>query len=172
MNGLAQDVRYGLRLLRRSPVGTLAALGSLALGIAMSTTMFSVVNGVVLRPLPYRDPGRLVEIREHNPLRGSDPHEASYPNFVEWRDQARSFDSMAASYPWMPVLGPDGDTRRLTAALVTGDLFRAPRVDPTPGRLFLEEERKPGGPLILILSDGLWRDIVARGLGAEAAYDR
>ncbi len=164
MNGLAQDVRYGLRLLRRSPVGTLAALGSLALGIAMSTTMFSVVNGVVLRPPPYRDPGRLVEIREHNPLRGTDPHEASYPNFVEWRDQARSFDSMAASYLWKPVLGSGGDPRRLTAALVTGDLFRVLRVDPTLGRAFLEEERKPGGPLTVILSDGLWRDT----FGADA----
>src|SRR5580658_3006319 len=96
METLFQDVRYGLRLLRKSPGFTAVALLTLALGIGANTAIFSVVYGVLLRPLPYQDPSRLIVLNETTPRVGT--VSVSYPNFLDWRAQSHQFSEMAAVY--------------------------------------------------------------------------
>jgi len=153
-----QDLRYSLRTLWKSPGFTLIAVVALALGIGANTAIFSVVNAVLLRPLPYPSPEKLVWIWETSPVNEIKQEVASYPNFNDWRQQSQSFEGMAAfanSYQFLT--GPDGTPERLSAAAIVGDYFKVLGVQPMLGRTFLPEENQGGNQRAVILSYGLWQ---------------
>ncbi|HEU5182192.1 MAG TPA: ABC transporter permease [Candidatus Polarisedimenticolia bacterium] len=153
MDDLIRDLRYAFRFLLSRPTFSAIAVLTLALGIGANTAIFSVVNGVLLRPLPYRDPGRLVLVAE----RTSYPTvSTSYQNFVDWRDQSRSFESMEATRATTMTLSGAGEPERLNARMVTAGLFDMLGARAEAGRTFLADEDKPNGAPVAILSHGLW----------------
>jgi putative ABC transport system permease protein len=152
-----QDIRYGLRGLRRTPGFAAVAILTLALGIGANTAIFSVVHAVLLRPLPYRNPGRLVYISEFW------PHETPVrtvpnPDFANWSEHAQLFDRFAAYGGGAEVnLTGVGQPERLSGARVTADFFTLLGVEPFLGRSFLREEDRPGGRKAVLLSYELWQ---------------
>ena len=126
MRTLLQDVRYGLRVLRKKPGFTAVAVVTLALGVGANTAIFSVVNAVLLRPLPYAEPDQLVRVYEKRPKLGRTRNVVSAPDFIDWRGQSHTFDSMAAYNGWGASLTGDGEPEQLTGARASADLFRAP----------------------------------------------
>ena len=158
---LLQDLRYAVRTLARTPGFTLAALVTLALGIGANTAIFSVVNTVLLRPLPYKDPGRLVMIGD----RGADgsPVNVGYATFHDLRDRSRTLSEMAAVRSWNPTLAGGGEAERLSAMRVTWNYFAMLGVAPALGRGFTAAEDRPEQWHVVLLSDGLWR----RRFGAD-----
>jgi putative ABC transport system permease protein len=162
---LAQDVRYAARVLRRAPALTIATVLTFALGIGAATAIFSVVYGVLLRPLPYRDPARLAVLWERNLARGSLDNVVSVPNFEAWRDRSRSFSGMAALVPSSLTLAGDGAPERVAGAEVSPGYFRLLGVAPAIGREFTEREAVAGDASVVVLSDALWR----RRFGADPA---
>jgi len=151
---LFQDLRYAFRLLTKSPAFTLIAILTLALGIGANTAIFSVVNGVLLRPLPFRDPARLVLIAE----KSSFPViSTSYENYLDWRDQSHSFESMEATRGAAITLTGAGEPLRLNARMATAGLFPMLGIKPVLGRTFLSEEDRAGGTPVALLSYGLWQ---------------
>jgi putative ABC transport system permease protein len=143
---LVQDLRYGMRMLGRNPGFTFVAVLTLALGIGANTAIFSVVNAVLLRSLPYRDPDRLVVVSD-----------TAGGYFLDWRDQAKAFEHVAAYTPAIADLKGSGEPERLDAGAVSADLFATLGVAPALGRTFTSEEDTYGGPPVVILSDTLWR---------------
>src|SRR5215208_81211 len=108
MDTLLQDIRYGMRTLLKSPGFTAIAVIALALGIGANTAIFSVVNSLLLRPLPYSDPERLVQLWEANLKKGRSEMPASYPNFADWRDQNKVFEHVVAYSNWsFNLMGTD-----------------------------------------------------------------
>jgi len=148
---LIQDVRHGVRTLLRAPVFTVVTVVVLALGIGANTAIFSVVDAVLLRPLAYRDSGRLVTIL----MDGEDP--VSVANYVDWRDQSRSFEAMGAADYWSPNLTGVDSPEHVTGLKVTQSLFPMLGIEPALGRLFVEGEDKEGADREVILSYGLWQ---------------
>jgi len=155
MQGILNDIRVGLRALRKRPGFTLVAVLTVALGIGASTAIFSVVNAVLLQPFPYDDPDRLVMLWEKYP--GVDKEPSSLPNFVDWRQRSRSFESMAAINNWRPVYSSDDDPERLVGRQVSADFFRMLKATPMLGRLFLPDEDAPGRGNVVVLSHGFWQ---------------
>ncbi|HEY7338129.1 MAG TPA: ABC transporter permease [Bryobacteraceae bacterium] len=161
MADLISDTRYALRMLQRSPGFAGLAIAIMALGIGANTAVFSVVNAVLLRPLAYRDPDRIVTLT--NPLAAgedSSPLAAklvSIPNFQDWRDRSSSFEAMAFYYPWEnPVMaGPTAEYARVTK--VSRDFFRVFAVEPILGRLFNADEAKPGGNGAVLIGYAYWQ---------------
>ncbi|MCI0573287.1 MAG: ABC transporter permease, partial [Myxococcaceae bacterium] len=154
MDTLLQDIRFGLRLLRQSPGFTLAAVLTLALGIGANTAIFSVVNGVLLKPLPYQEPERLVFIHESSP---SFPEmSVSIPNFLDWRARQRTFTDLAAFRTGSFDLTGAELPERLTARLASASMLPLLGVQPALGRAFTAEEDTLGGPRVVMLSHGLW----------------
>jgi putative ABC transport system permease protein len=154
MQTLLQDLRYAFRLLAKSPGFAAIAILTLALGIGANTAIFSVVNGVLLRPLAFRDPSRLVIVAE----KSSFPTiSTSYQNFVDWRDQSRSFESMEGTRATGLSLTGAGDPELLTARMATAGLFPLLGVEAREGRTFLPEEDKPGSAPVVLLTYGLWQ---------------
>jgi putative ABC transport system permease protein len=144
---LTQDLRLAARLLAKSPGFTLAATLTLALGLGANTAMFSVVYAVMLRPLPYAQPDRLVRVRG-----GS-----SYPDLADWTSQAKSFEGFGAYRPhFYDQAGAEG-AERIEAALVTGDLMRVLRAKAALGRPLQVEDDRPGGEKVVVVSHGFWR---------------
>ncbi len=157
MQTLWQDLRYGARMLRKQPSFTLIAVLTLALGIGANTAIFSVVNAVLLRPLPYEESERLVVIYETNPQQGHDEMNVSYPNFSDWRAQSRSFEQMAAYRSGGIILTGRDEPARLQATVASADLFAMLRVKPLLGRVFLPEEDKVGGAPVVVVSHAMWQ---------------
>jgi putative ABC transport system permease protein len=141
-----QDLRYGLTILRRNPGFSFVATLTLALGIGATTAIFSVVNAVLLRSLPYRDPERLVIVAQ---VRDGD--------FLKWRDRSLGVEGIAAYTSNQYRITGSGEPERLAAGEVSADLFATLGVAPALGRPFTQAEDKPGGDPVVILSDGLWR---------------
>jgi predicted permease len=152
------DFRHGARLLRRSPLFTFAALATMALGVAAVTTIFAVVHAVVLRPLPFRDPERLVALWESNPERGWVFTYAAPANVLDWRERAGSFEDVAAhgGVGRMSLSG-DGEPERISGAYVTGNFFSVLGITPRLGRGFSMEETWKGASDVVVLGHGLWR---------------
>jgi MacB-like periplasmic core domain len=149
-----KDMRYGLRTLRRTPGFTAAAVVSLALGIGANTAIFSVVDAVLLKPLAYRNPERLVVVGEGR----SDTVAAS--TFLEWRARNRSFERMGAAEYWTSNLtGPDR-TEQLFALHLSSDILPLLAVDPMLGRVFRPDEEHLGHEHVVILSYNLWNGMV------------
>ncbi len=156
---LFRNLRIGARMLRRTPGFTAVAVVTLALGIGANTAVFSLVDGVILRPLPYREPDRLVRLWETNPARGWNQFSVSVPNFLDFRQEGRSFEQLAA-WRWQSFnLTPaDGDPERVGAAAVSTNLFPMLGVTPALGRDFTPEEDRPGGETrVVLLSNEFWR---------------
>jgi predicted permease len=151
MSGLIQDVRYALRQLRKNPGFTAVAALTLALGIGANTAIFSVVNAVLLRPLPYEDDGQLVVILN----KGRDP--VAPANFIDWRSQSQSFSQMGAAEFWTPNLTGIDNPEKLWALHVTPDIFPLLGVQPLLGRTFLPEEQDAGKEHEVMLSYSIWQ---------------
>src|SRR5215468_4312404 len=157
MQTLWQDLRYGARMLLKKPGFTLIAIGAIALGVGANTAIFSVVNAVLLRPLPYEESERLVVLYETNPQQGRDELDVSYPNFADWRAQSQSFEQMVAYLSGGMVLTGKDEPAWLPVAAVSADFFSMLRVKPLRGRTFLPEEDKVGGAPVVVVSHAFWQ---------------
>ena len=154
------DVRHALRAYRRRPVLAGAAVLTLAVGIGANTAIFSAVNAVLLRPLPYPDADRLVSIGEDNPQYGWHHGQAAPANMLDWRDQVPGFAEVAGyvDYSTTVTLTGEGEPRLLTSAEVTGDLFSVLGVDAQIGRTLRDEETWMRDVRVAVISDRLWRE--------------
>ncbi len=164
MQTIWQDLRYGARMLVKNPGFTLIAVLTLSLGIGANTAIFSVVNGVLLRPLPYPQPEQLAMVWLDNRRQAIREDITSYPNFVDWRDQNKTFQGMAAVRNVNVSLTGVGEPEELRGAAVTANFFQLMGIAPAQGRGFSAEEEQPGKDKIVILGYGLWR----RRFGGEA----
>lgn len=157
---LSQDLRYAIRALVRWPGFTAVVVLTLALGIGANAAIFSVVNGVLLRPLPYPDPDRLAFVLG-TPTDGDSAKvgaSSSYPDYVDIRERSKSFSQLAAySVRQTTVTGPSFEPAIVTGAPVTANLFPMLGVSPAMGRVFTAEEDRPGAPKVAIVSDAFWR---------------
>jgi predicted permease len=172
MSGLLQDVRYALRQLRKSPGFTSVAVVTLALGIGANTAIFSVVEGVVLAPLPYFEPDRLVMVWENNPRfpRVWD----SYPNFQDWQRSAGSFQQMAALREQQIDLTFPGSPSHIKASQISSGFFSTLGTELELGREFTAQENQLGGAPVVVISDRLWRERFGGGpeaLGKSVTLD-
>ncbi len=169
---LLQDVRYGLRQLRRNPGFTAVAVLTLALGIGANTALFSVVNGVLLNPLPYPEPGRLVTVDESKP---NFKHGAiSYPNFLDWHRLNQCFSFFAVSRPTGFLLTGVGAPEEINAAAITSDFFPMLGVKPVLGGYFTPAEDRVGVAHIVAISSDLWRQKFGASpavIGKEVSLD-
>ncbi len=157
METLLQDFRYGYRMLIKRPGFAAIAVLALALGIGANTAIFSVVNGVLLRSLPYSGPDRLVMVWEHNYVRGRDRNVVSPANFLDWQNQNHVFEEMAAIISFRINLTGAGEPVELPCQIVSRDFFSVLGVQPIIGRAFTEEECRPESNYAAILSHRLWQ---------------
>ena len=155
---IAQDLKYALRMLRKNPGFTTAAVVTLALGIGATTAVFSVVSGVLLRPLPFRNPDRLVMVWEAWEKRGESQVVVSPGNFADWKAQSKSFEDMAAMTGGGPApIQIAGEPTPFPCVEVTVNFFDMLGVKPVLGRPFLPEEARGRGQKVIILGHGLWQ---------------
>jgi putative ABC transport system permease protein len=152
---LWQDIRYGARMLLKNPGVTIIVIIALALGIGANTAIFSVVNAVLLRPLPYPESDRLVFLNEMSPV--LDEMSISYPNFTDWRAQNQTFEKMGVYNRASYNLTGTGEAERIVTGQVSADLFSVLRVNAAHGRVFTNDEDKPGGTPVVVLSYPLWQ---------------
>ncbi len=152
---LGQDLRYALRTLRQSPGFTLVAILTLALGIGANTTIFSVINAVLLRPLPYSHPDRLVLLAEHWPA--FPILSVSYENYKDFRDQSTSYETVAAVQPLSYTLTGAGDPERVTGMPITASLLPMLGIQPVAGRLIQPDDDRVGGAPVVMISYALWQ---------------
>ena len=157
METLLKDIRYGVRGLWKRPGFTAVAVLTLALGIGANTAIFSVVNAVLLRPLQFRDPDRLVMIWEDATFAGFPRNTPAPANYVDWKTQTQSFEDMAASAESTFNLTGDGDPERVAAYKVTANFFPLFGVSPALGRGFVTEDDHPGAAKVAVLSHELWQ---------------
>ena len=159
MDLLSHEFRHCARSLVRRPAFTAAAVATLALGIGANIAIFSVVYAVLLRPLPFADPGRLMALWETNPERGWTRAQVAAANFLDWREQAEGFSAMAAHNDWLVerTLPVDGQPQVVRGNEVTGSFFEVLGVAPLHGTTFREEHTWAGGEPTVVLSHGLWQ---------------
>jgi predicted permease len=157
MSTILQDVRYALRRFRKDPAFTLLAVLILALGIGANTAIFSAVYAVLLRPLPFKDGGRLVFVRKQNPPRGWTRNPISPPEILAWRDQSGAFEDMAAITDRSCVLTGTQETEADPCQVISSNLFSVLGVSPFRGRAFTKDEDKAEGARVALLSYGFWR---------------
>ncbi|MCZ6752648.1 MAG: ABC transporter permease [Acidobacteria bacterium] len=155
LESLWRDLRFGIRLLRKSTGFTVVAVLSLALGIGASTAIFSIVNAVLLKPLPFKDPDRLVMISHKWPTISLGA--ISAPTFTMYRDQTRSFEALAVLDGWSANLTGRGEPERISGYKVSADFYAVLGLAPALGRTFAFEEDRPGANYVVVLSDGLWK---------------
>jgi len=161
MTTLIEDVRYGLRMLAKNPGFTAVALLTLALGIGANTAVFSIVNGVLLSPLSFPDPDKLVVLFESKPnfKEGS----ISYPNFLDWQRENHAFSSIAAYRPDSFSLTDAGEGEQVRGQMVSAGFFSVLGVKPSIGRMFTAEEDQLGAGRVVLISSGFWK----RKLGSD-----
>jgi predicted permease len=155
METLLQDIRYGIRMVAKSPGFAMIAILTLALGIGANTALFSVVNGVLLNPLPYEQPERLVAI--YSKTQNFAHSSISYPNFLDWVREQRSFSALAAFRQEDYNLTGMGQPERVPAQMVSADFFSLLGIKPVAGRLFRPEEDQVGAQPIALISGGFWK---------------
>ncbi|HVG22311.1 MAG TPA: ABC transporter permease [Blastocatellia bacterium] len=165
METLLQDLRYGIRMLAKKPAFTAVAVLALALGIGANTAIFSVVNTVLLKPLPFKDPDQLMMVWEDNTKLGFPKDTPAPANFVDWKDQNQVFDGMAAIATQTFNLTGVGEPEKLEGLRVSANFFPLLGVEPSLGRSFLPEEDLPQGERVVIISHGLWQ----RRFGSDAS---
>src|SRR5688572_26848434 len=158
MESLLKDIHYGIRSLLKHPGFTAIVVITLALGIGANTAMFSVINAVLLRPLPYHEPQRLVTIWEESPERGLYQMPVSFANLRDWIEQNHTFDQISAyTFTNNNLIGA-GEPVRLGSVRVSSNLFSLIGAAPQLGRAFLPEEDKEGANKVVILSHALWKN--------------
>src|SRR2546422_318600 len=152
METLRKDITYSIRMLIKSPGFTAVAVLALTLGIGANTAIFSVVNAVLLRPLPYSDPGRLMQLWESRDRKGRSEIPASYPNFADWRDQNHVFEQVVAYSDWTFNLTGTGEPERIRSAIVSPAFFSVLGIKPILGRVFLSGE-DGSGDMVAVISE-------------------
>src|ERR1044072_3010958 len=157
METLLKDIRYCVRGLYQHRGFTIAAIITLALGIGANTAIFSVVNAVLLRPLAYQEPERLVFIGESIPDEKSIEYEISYPNILELQSQNQSFEEVAAFGSNESVLRGDDEPVTLPVLMVSANIFSVVGAKPAHGRTFLTSEDRPGGDAVVVVSHSFWQ---------------
>ncbi|MFN7949899.1 MAG: ABC transporter permease [Blastocatellia bacterium] len=155
MQTLWQDLRYGARMLLKKPGFTLIAMLTLALGIGANTAIFSVVNALLLRPLPFAESERLVLLSEKT--REGERQSASYPNYADWRTRAQSFEGMAIGWPRNFTLTGGDKAVRVSGYTVNWNFFLLLRIQPQLGRMFTEADDRYGAARTVIVSHGFWQ---------------
>jgi putative ABC transport system permease protein len=155
MSHLAQDIRFALRLLRRSPGFTAVVVLSLALGIGASTAMFTVVHAALLKPLPFKDPARLVAAMNGASVEESAP--LSFPQLVQWRDEFKVFEDLAGYINWSATIGGEGDAERVPAMRGGASLFTILGVEPIVGRRFTKADELRGSAPVVMIGESFWR---------------
>ena len=168
---LWQDVRYGARMLRRSPGFAAAAILTFALGIGANTAIFSIVDAAILRPLPYDEPDRIVNVRQHNPQTGRQTDGMMPRDFLDWRERTDLFEHMALIGGGAFTLVGDGEPEEIRVNRVTEGFFEMMRVQPMFGRAFTRADEEPGRERVAILSHAFWKtrlgaapDVIGRPL--------
>jgi predicted permease len=158
MLSLLQDLRFAIRQLRKNPGFALTTILTLALGIGATTAMFSLINGVLLRPLPFPDPDRLMMIAplDESSVKTGIPSTISYPDFFDWRARSHSFGAMASYHHDSHTLTGGGTPQNLESQTVSSEFFRVLGVNPMLGRGFVKEDEKPGTHVV-VLSYALWQ---------------
>jgi len=155
--GVLQDLKYGFRLLRKYPGFSLAIVVTVALGLGANATIFGVINAVLLEPLPYSQPDRLVRLWETNLKQNQSESPVSVPNFQDWQRQQTTFEQLAALELATFNLTGRGEPQRVAAARITANLLPTLGVAPALGRSFLASEETPGSNRVVLLSDALWQ---------------
>ena len=155
MRSLGQNLRFAFRRLKNNPGFTLVAVLTLALGIGANAAMFSIINGVLLRPLPYQDPEKLVTLSEHWPQ--FPVLSVSYLNYKDFRDQSHSFEAVGAVRNALGTITGKGEAELVPSQNVTANLFDLLGVKPELGRAFSDAEDKPGAPAVALISHSLWQ---------------
>ncbi|MGE0455916.1 MAG: ABC transporter permease [Vicinamibacteria bacterium] len=158
-----QDLRFAARMLVKRPGFAFTGILTLALGIGANTAVFSVVDGVLLRPLPVQSPERLVIVWEHNLPRSRTHNVVNPANFLAWKERARSFESFTAFTQWGMNLAGEGEPERIQAGIVMSDFFATLGVSPSLGRGFTDGDGVPGAADVVVIADGLWK----RRFGAD-----
>lgn len=157
MENLLQDIRYGIRMLAKRPGFTSVAIIALALGIGANTAVFSVINAILLRPLPFKDPERLVWVWGASINTGQGQRSVSPPDFLDFREQVESFESFSAMQNWSASLTGGGEPERITSARVSAGFFETLGVAPAYGRTFTLDEERSGNDQVVIIGHGLWQ---------------
>src|SRR6266550_366288 len=155
MDLLIKDIRYGVRSLLKHRSLAVLAIVTLAVGIGANTAMFSVINAVILRPLPYKEPDRLVWMNETGPEVAN--RSVSYPNFVDWQARNTSFEAMSTFRGWSITMTGTDQPLDLNARMVGADYFKVMGVAPQLGRSFTADDDKPGANPVTILSHAFWQ---------------
>jgi putative ABC transport system permease protein len=161
LDNLRQDLRYAWRSYVKAPGFTLLVMTTLALGIGASTAIFSIVNGILLKPLPFPEPDRLMWITEAN--KSGNSISVSWLNYLDWRARQHSFDGLAVSRFNQSTLTGAGQAVRLTGRRVSANFFQVLGIQPSTGRAFAERDETPGAPAVAIASHEFWR----RRLGSD-----
>ncbi len=154
MNTLLQDIRYGIRTLAKTPGFTAIAILTLALGIGANSALFSVVNGVLLNPLPYPEPNQLISVYAKTSSFGNSS--ITYLNFLDWQKNNHSFSELAARRGESPVLTGVGEGEQLRGVMISYNFFAVMGVEPIAGRTFTPEEDKVGAAAVALIGEGLW----------------
>ncbi|MBV9009060.1 MAG: ABC transporter permease [Verrucomicrobia bacterium] len=165
---MLHDLRYALRILLKQPAFSAIAVLTLALGIGANTAIFSVVNAVLFRPLPYPQPDRIVFIADADKTNlNAPPFSVSWPDYLDWKRDNTVFGNLALSrHETYPVSGiPDQPPQQIPGAIVTANFFKVIGIQPRLGRVFTDDEDKPNGPQLAVISDRLWARFFQRDPG-------
>jgi predicted permease len=157
IESIGKDIRYAGRALRKSPAFTFVVVLTLAVGIGANTLIFSVVNGVLLRALPYRDSDRIMTLWQQNAKSGDREDGAAPANFFDWRKQSQVFSEMAAAEPYTHNTSEQGEPEAFRSWLVTEGFFEVLGVDALLGRTFSREEHQPGHEFVVVIGHGVWQ---------------
>ena len=156
MQNLWQDLKFALRMLRKNPGFTAVAILTLALGIGANTAIFSVINTVLLQPLPFKEPGRIINLVQYDLKTKASGALMSYTKYTQIQEQSKTLESMAGFYPLTLSLVTDREPEAVNGARASIDFFRVLGISPAHGRAFLPEEEQDGGPDVAVISDGFW----------------
>ena len=157
METLWQDLRYGLRMMVRQKGFTAVAVLALSLGISANTAIFSVVNAILISPLPYKDPARIVVPVSVNTARGSDRSSITYADYLDWRNETEVFENVAVFSSQTADLTGGGEPERVEVAGVSEEYFAVMGVQPQIGRTFSADDFNPNSSRTLVISDRLWQ---------------
>src|ERR1700730_10433767 len=163
MDAFLKDIRYGIRSLLKRPALTIIAVVTLAVGIGSNSAIFSVVNGLLIKPLPFPQLERVVAVWENRPGRGIERNEASMANYLDWRAQNQTFERMGLYRWWSTNLTGVVPPERIQGFLVSANFLEVLGMKPAIGRGFAAEEEQPGKDAVAILTFGLWQ----RRFGAD-----
>jgi len=151
------DIRHAFRILRKTPLFTVAVVLTVTLAIAANTAMFSVVNAVLLKPLPFREPSRIVQVAEKNDKLNLANFGSSLLNFLSWREQTKMFEELAAVGFSNYTLTGSGEPEQLSGNRISPALTRVLGIPPVAGRAFTDDEEKPGAPPVAMIGEGFWK---------------